>query len=832
MPNFVDIPGLPELWTHTQGDDRVCIAILDGSADLDRVCFQGSKLTKAVPYWSEEVGIDPEHLELYLDIESSGDSEEAKAVREAEAIPDTHARGAIHLATHATHVASVLFGQQGSPVTGIAPHCTGITIPIEYDTRNFLNPLNIAHAITFALEQGAHIIHVAACHPTQTGVAHEMLEKAVRQCLERNVLLVSPAGNDRGECWCLPAFLPDVLVVGAMKDSGEPFQFSNWGGRYQHQGILAPGENIWGAQVGTDQPVKRKGTSCAAPVVTGIAALLMSLQLKQGMAPDAEAVRAALLNSAIPCDPAEVEEPERCLLGRLNVAGAYGLLHDRPLAAIVPSSSPESESEIVQSAFLDVAASSDGIAEVIQGEREAGIEFIQPSFEGAVQDSAQVFAQALTSDLSTRTIDPTIQTITTQTCTPQDIQKTELLDATGQPLSNPDLDPDPRAEIIEQNSFVAAQPLPTPYPSDATAVPSNETPDIPNIPPALADLAANLSALTALLQPSLLHPSWVRGETFHSPGDWQNTGWAASPQRLAVSNALGSGNSFGGGVQPSIVSNLVYALGTLGYDFGTEARRDSYKQLMPAIDVDGTRVPANPYDPRQMVDYLEQNLAEAKSLIWTFNLELTPVYALEPQGAFASDIYGTFQQLLAGQIEPEDSDFYIERVSMPGRLTDRTLRLFSGQVVPVVEVDGVRGIYGWKINTLVDAALASVRSVETEAQDELMHRSLSSFLNRIYYDLRNLGKVARDRALNFAATNAFQAAITFADAIASGMQLDSIDVEKSPFCRLNSDCWDVKLKFFDPENLDRAKRVYRFTIDVVDILPVTLGEVRSWAVPD
>lgn len=71
--------------------------------------------------------------------------------------------------------------------------------------------------------------------------------------------------------------------------------------------------------------------------------------------------------------------------------------------------------------------------------------------------------------------------------------------------------------------------------------------------------------------------------------------------------------------------------------------------------------------------------------------------------------------------------------------------------------------------------------------------------------------------LNFSVTNAFQAASSFSQAISTGMQLDSIEVEKSPFCRINSDCWDVKLKFFDPENGRRAKKVYLFTIDVEEI---------------
>ncbi|MGH1393112.1 MAG: PatA/PatG family cyanobactin maturation protease [Trichormus sp.] len=277
--------------------------------------------------------------------------------------------------------------------------------------------------------------------------------------------------------------------------------------------------------------------------------------------------------------------------------------------------------------------------------------------------------------------------------------------------------------------------------------------------------------------------------------------------------------------------NLAYALGTLGYDFGSEARRDSFKQLMPGVQIDGTAIPANPYDARQMVDYLGDNPSEAKSLIWTLNLELTPIYAIEPGGAFARDVYAILQELLSGQIQPEDSENYVERVSIPGVLSGRSVKLFSGQVVPVIEVPNTRGLYGWKVNTLVQAAIQTVQAQATEAQEESIRRTLGSFLSRIYYDLRNLGTTSQDRALNFASTNAFQAASTFAEAVATGMELDSITVEKSPFCRLDSDCWDVKLKFFDPENSRRAKKLFRFTIDVSDIIPVTLGEVRSWSTP-
>jgi hypothetical protein len=63
------------------------------------------------------------------------------------------------------------------------------------------------------------------------------------------------------------------------------------------------------------------------------------------------------------------------------------------------------------------------------------------------------------------------------------------------------------------------------------------------------------------------------------------------------------------------------------------------------------------------------------------------------------------------------------------------------------------------------------------------------------------------------------------------MEFRTIEIEKSPFCRLHSNCWDVKLTFFDSENSRRANKVCCFTIDVKDMLPVTLGNVRSWSIP-
>jgi cyanobactin maturation PatA/PatG family protease len=312
----------------------------------------------------------------------------------------------------------------------------------------------------------------------------------------------------------------------------------------------------------------------------------------------------------------------------------------------------------------------------------------------------------------------------------------------------------------------------------------------------------------------------------------------ADPSAAATSGAWQSAapasDAASDGVVTSAASNSpgflppVYALGTLGYDFGSDARRDTFKQLMAPVAIDGTVVPANPFDSRQMVDHLTKHPSEARSLIWTLNMELTPIYAIEADGPYASAVYELLTRLLAGEVASSDDPTYVERVAIPGRLPSRTVKLHSGQIIPVIDCQQLRGLYGWEVNKLVSAAVGAARDAPGTAADDVVESNLREFLTKIYYDLRNLGSTSADRALNFAATNAFQAAHTFASALAEGRVLDTIFVEKSPFCRLDSDCWDVRLRFFDPENDRRARRVFRFTIDVSDIMPVTLGDVRTW----
>lgn len=286
------IIGLKELWAETLGDPRICIAVLDGPVDQLHPSLEVANLT---------------HLETL--VPSGADQGPASQ--------------------HGTHVASVIFGRHDGPVKGIAPYCRGLIVPIFTDGNDGrvapCSQLDLARAITQAVQEGAHIINISGGELSPSGTAHPLLADAVRSCADNNVLIVAAAGNEGCECLHVPGALPSVLAVGAMNAQGLPLDFSNWGEKYRLQGVLAPGENILGATPGGGTATQ-SGTSYATAIVSGIAALLLSLQRKLAQEINPRAVRAAILESAYSCDPQTVLDCRPFMVGSLNISGVHALV--------------------------------------------------------------------------------------------------------------------------------------------------------------------------------------------------------------------------------------------------------------------------------------------------------------------------------------------------------------------------------------------------------------------------------------------------------------------------------------------------------------------------
>lgn len=655
------------------GDPRITVAVLDGPVDLAHRCFEGAALE--LP--AGQPAFDPR---------------------------DAAAR-------HGTHVASIIFGQPGSGIEGIAPRCRGLIIPIFAERGGgkggggglACSQLDLARAIVTALENGAHFINISGGQLSPSGAPEPMLAQAIERCARRNVLIIAAAGNDGCDCLHVPAAARNVLAVGAMDAEGAPLPLSNYGAAYRTQGLLAPGDGILGATPGGGAETKR-GTSYAAPHVTGQAALLASLQLASGRSPDPLAIRAALLASATPCPDPDDGECRKFLAGRIDMNAATR------------------------------------------------------SIEGGI-----VMTEGIATQLDARAHAAELQ--------PQDAQ------------------PAPAGWPAAAAAFSGARSAGADFPCLGAVHASDE---------AAGDAAVGMAAASGPVVAS---------------DCGCGCGGKGKEKPAGADCGCGCGGAKSGGAPPK-KPQLVYALGTLAYDFGSEARRDSIAQSMAG---------GNPLSPADFLAHLEANPWDAASVVWTLNLDATPIYAVHPAGAFAEAGYKILRDALAAQLN-EGADI----VSVPGIIAG-TSTLESGQVVPLI-MPAIRGVHFWATEPLVTHVLgARPNAAAAQATYDRVTAGLTNFLGRVYYDLRNLGVAGEERALNYAATNAIQIAAVIQRTTTEELELDTISVKRSPVCRPDSECYDVELSFFNPNNTNIADRVHRFTVDVSDVVPVTIGTVRSWA---
>src|SRR6185312_2117941 len=242
------MPGLAKLRALSLGNPNVRLALLDGPAALDHPCFVGASVQQVSGGW----------------------------------LPDTPP--ADWAVQHATGIASIVLGQPGTSVEGIAPGIHVINLVSAYDEEHATSELTLAHAIEAALSLEPDIIHMAQCIPSQTSTVGDLLAGALRRAWSAGILLVAPAGNNGGTSFCAPADQPVVLAVGGLNDDGSVREFSNRGNAYDGHGVMAWGENLLVAT--PDGKTKREaGTSGAAPQVSATAALLLSIARDAGLDP-------------------------------------------------------------------------------------------------------------------------------------------------------------------------------------------------------------------------------------------------------------------------------------------------------------------------------------------------------------------------------------------------------------------------------------------------------------------------------------------------------------------------------------------------------------------
>lgn len=185
---------------------------------------------------------------------------------------------------HGTAVAGVIAAVRNNDL-GINGVATDVKIMVVRSTpKGDERDKDVALAIRYAVENGADIINMS--FGKEMSPQKQFVDDAVRYAEQNNVLMVHAAGNDGADIDTEDNFPNDSyldgksasnwICIGASDmEPGKdvPAIFSNYGDA--NVDLFAPGVSILSLDPGNAYN-KNDGTSLAAPVVSGVAALLLS----------------------------------------------------------------------------------------------------------------------------------------------------------------------------------------------------------------------------------------------------------------------------------------------------------------------------------------------------------------------------------------------------------------------------------------------------------------------------------------------------------------------------------------------------------------------------
>ena len=168
---------------------------------------------------------------------------------------------------HGTKVASLIAGHANNGI-GSAGVCWGCRIlPVKVlDSNGSGSSSGIAAGITWAADQGAEVINLSV------GGGYDQTEaNAVAYARGKGAVVVASAGNNSNTTTMYPAGLPGVISVAASDANDGRYSFSTYG-----SWVLVAAPGCATAQTMAGGFSTFCGTSAAAPIVSGIAALALS----------------------------------------------------------------------------------------------------------------------------------------------------------------------------------------------------------------------------------------------------------------------------------------------------------------------------------------------------------------------------------------------------------------------------------------------------------------------------------------------------------------------------------------------------------------------------
>ncbi|MER7056882.1 MULTISPECIES: S8/S53 family peptidase [unclassified Streptomyces] len=182
-------------------------------------------------------------------------------------------------ALHATSAAGVLVAERGSGALGMCPATTLVTRSVFRSaaarSAGAATWTELADALVELADAGARIINMSLSLTTRMPREHRVVQDALDHVTARGAIVVAAAGNEGAIDSTVVTRHRSVLPVVAYDLQGRPGRLSNIGRSIGQRGVgvMADGLMSLGAH-GRLRPFG--GTSAAAAVVTGSAALILS----------------------------------------------------------------------------------------------------------------------------------------------------------------------------------------------------------------------------------------------------------------------------------------------------------------------------------------------------------------------------------------------------------------------------------------------------------------------------------------------------------------------------------------------------------------------------
>ncbi|KAA3656224.1 MAG: hypothetical protein DWQ10_15895, partial [Calditrichaeota bacterium] len=222
---------------------------------------------------------------------------------------------------HGTLVSGIIAAKSGNKIgiAGLAPGCRIMNLRAG-TSLGYLEEDDVAAAIVYAVKNGARVINMSFGDL----VVSPMLRDVIRYAYENGVVLVASSGNSAVDVLHYPSGFAETISVGATQENGSLAGFSNFGATVD---VVAPGSGIWSTKKGGTYSLF-DGTSAAAPFVTALAGLLLSMDDEM----DAEVVRHIITSSAE--DLGDEKWDQFFAAGQIHCAAALRVL-DPPIAELL-----------------------------------------------------------------------------------------------------------------------------------------------------------------------------------------------------------------------------------------------------------------------------------------------------------------------------------------------------------------------------------------------------------------------------------------------------------------------------------------------------------------